>query len=131
MGTRKVQAFYDAVAAGAVGDALALLGEHVDWYEAPGMPYERARPYQGAQEVAEHVLGPINEDVEGLQLKVSAILDLGGNVAAIGRYTGTARTSGRPVDQPFVHVWSVDSAGTLSEFRQYTDADAFKDALRA
>ena len=126
-----VEQFYSAVAAGNVPAALAILGEHVEWHEAPGMPYRAERPYHGATEVAERVLGPINTDVDALSLEVRELLELGRDIAVVGRYSGTARASRRPIDQPFLHVWTFGQDGGVKHFRQHTDTERFADALRA
>jgi ketosteroid isomerase-like protein len=127
----QVERFYNSVAAGDLPAALAILGERVEWHEAPGMVYGDERPYRGAAEVAERVLGPINADVEALQLDIGELVDLGRSVAVLGRYSGTARASGQPIDQPFVHVWTLADDGTVETFRQYTDADRFARTLHA
>jgi ketosteroid isomerase-like protein len=93
------------------------------------MVYGAERPYRGSAEVAERVLGPINTDVEALALHVRELLDLGENVVVLGRYTGTGRASGLEIDQPFVHVCTLDHDGTVESFRQYTDAERFARAL--
>ena len=127
--TQVVEQFYSAVAAGDVPAALAILGEHVEWHEAPGMPYRAERPYRGATEVAERVLGPINTDVDALALEVRELLDLGRDIAVVGRYAGTASASGRPIDQPFLHIWTRGPDGGVERFRQYTDTERFAAAL--
>ncbi|HYB25228.1 MAG TPA: nuclear transport factor 2 family protein [Solirubrobacteraceae bacterium] len=126
--TNQVDLFYKAVAAGDLPTALGFLGD-VEWHEAHGMPYRAERPYRGAAEIADRVLGPINFDVEDLSLAVDRIFDLGNHVAVLGRYTGIARASRDGIDQPFVHVWTLDDEGVLREFRQYTDGPRFADAL--
>jgi ketosteroid isomerase-like protein len=128
--THVVEQFYSAVAAGDLPTALAILGERVEWNEAPGMPYRDERPYRGATEVAERVLGPINADVAALTLEIRELLELGRDVAVIGRYAGKARASGRQVDQAFVHVWTLDADGGVERFRQHTDTERFAGALR-
>ena len=129
--TRQVEQFYSAVAAGDLPTALAILGDRVEWHEAPGMVYEAERPYRGAAEVAERVLGPINTDVDALELHVGELVDLGRTVAVLGHYTGTGHASGQAIDQPFVHVWTLTDDGVVERFRQYTDAERFTEALRA
>ncbi len=127
--THQVERFYSAVASADLPAALGILGDRITWHEARGMPYRAERPYRGAAEIADRVLGPINTDVEDLTLTVERLLDLGDYVAVLGRYRGTARASRRPIDQPFVHIWSLDGSDAALEFRQYTDASRFTAAL--
>lgn len=129
--TVRARAFYAAVGRGDVAAALDVLGSHVRWYEAQGMPYERpgGAPWEGAAEVAEHVLGPITTDVNGLELDDLHFTGLGRSVAVNGVYRGVAAGTGRRVDQPFVHVWTFDDAQTMLEFRQFTDTRRFREVL--
>lgn len=124
----KVLAFYDAVAAGDVPAALDRLGDAVTWHEASGMPYEGAEPYHGAQQVAEQVLARITTDIDGLSLTNREVIELGAAVAVIGTYNGTASRSGRTLDLPYLHVWTV-THGQITEFRQYTDTAAYRTVL--
>jgi len=86
-----VLAFYAAVGSGDIPAAPARLGETVSWHAAPGMPYAGPEPYRGAQQVAEHVLGPITADIDGLTLTNHEVLGLGTTVAALGTYKGGIR----------------------------------------
>ena len=124
-----VEAFYTALADGDLPTALTRLGDSVIWHEAPGMPYEGPAPYRGAQDVAEHVLARITADVDQLTLTNREVIGLGGTVACLGAYTGTARRSGRRLDLPYLHVWNVID-GQITEFRQFTDTAAYKAILR-
>ena len=47
-----------------------------------------------------------------------------------GDIPATARESGRPLDVPFVHVWTVRD-GTLCRFQDYTDTAKVLHALGA
>ena len=125
---RTVEAFYTALADSDLPAALARLGDSVIWHEAPGMPYEGPAPYRGAQDVAEHVLGPITADVNQLTLTNHQVIGLGATVACLGAYIGAARRSGRPLDLPYLHVWTVTD-GRITEFRQYTDTAAYRAVL--
>jgi len=124
-----IQAIYAALADGDLLTALGRLGDSVIWHEAPGMPYEGPAPYRGAQDVAEHVLGPITADIDQLTLTNREVIGLGATVACLGAYTGTARRSGRRLDLPYLHVWTV-ADGRIAEFRQYTDTAAYRAILR-
>lgn len=127
--SERIEHFYAAVAEGDLAVALGLLGDRIEWHEAPGMPYRAQQPYHGADEVAQRVLGPINTDVEDLRLQLDELIELGPHVAALGHYAGTARASRCAIDQRFVHIWTLDPKGCVSEFRQYTNATRFKRAL--
>jgi uncharacterized protein len=123
-----VPAFYDAIAAGDLPAALDRLGGDVTWHEAPGMPYEGPEPYHGAQQVAEHVLARITADINGLTLTNREVTELGPTVAVLGHYSGTANRSGRPLDLPYLHIWTVTN-GRITEFRQYTNTTAYRAVL--
>jgi len=126
---RTVEAFYTALADGDLPTTLARLGESVVWHEARGMPYEGPAPYRGAQDVAEHVLGPITADVGQLTLTNREVIAFGTTVACLGTYHGTAKRSGRQLTLPYLHVWTVTD-GRITEFRQFTDTAAYKAVLR-
>jgi ketosteroid isomerase-like protein len=123
-----IQAVYAALASGDLPAVLARLGDSVIWHEAPGMPYEGPAPYRGAQDVAEHVLGPITADIDQLTLTNHQVIGLGATVACLGAYTGTARRSGHRLNLPYLHVWTV-ADGRITEFRQYTDTAAYRAVL--
>ena len=123
-----VEAVYAALADGDLTAVLARLGDSVIWHEAPGMPYEGPAPYRGAHDVAEHVLGPITADIDQLTLTNREVIGLGATVACLGAYAGTARRSGRRLDLPYLHVWTI-ADGRITEFRQYTDTAAYKAIL--
>jgi ketosteroid isomerase-like protein len=123
-----VRKFYGAIADGDAETALGLIPDTLAWHEAAGMPYAGPEPYHGPAEVAERVLGPINQDVDGLALSDLDFRGLGDSVLVLGRYTGHGRASGVRVDQPFAHIWRFAGA-TPVEFRQYTDVSTFKAAL--
>lgn len=123
-----VLAFYDALATGDVPTALDRLGGDVIWHEAPGMPYEGPEPYHGAQQVAEHVLARITADINALTLANREVTELGSTVAVLGSYSGTAARSGRILDLPYLHVWTVID-DRITEFRQYTDTTAYRAVL--
>ena len=129
--THQVERFYNSIAAGDLPAALRILGDQVEWHEAPGMVYGAEQPYRGAAEVAERVLAPITAHVDALQLHVGELVDLGRSVAVLGRYAGTARGSGHAIDQPFVHIWTLAEDGVVETFRQYTDAERFARTLQA
>lgn len=122
--------FYAALARGDLPNALEILGADVRWHEAPGMPYAApdGAPYRGAGEVAEKVLARITADVDELRLEDLRVTELGRTAVVYGTYRGTGHRTGNKVEQPFVHIWLLGDAGSVSEFRQYTDTRLFREA---
>lgn len=124
VGAGAVRAFYRALAEGDLPTVLAILGDAITWYEAPGTPLSGPEPYRGAHQVAEHVFGPLTAAVSDLAAYVVQFVELGATTAAVGVYSGTARSTGERLQVGFVHVWQSVGAQPV-EFRQYTDAAQF------
>jgi uncharacterized protein len=113
------------------GDVPAVLGaftDDIEWFEAEGMPYGGLHHGPGA--VAEKVFGPITEDVDGFALVREEFIDSNGTVAAVVRYTGTGKATGKPLDLPAVHVWDI-SDGKLARFRQFIDTVKYAEVVPA
>ena len=55
-------------------------------------------------------------------------LEAGDEVVVLGRYRGTAKQTGKPLDVPFVHVWSLRD-GKAWRFRQFLDTAGWVAAL--
>jgi ketosteroid isomerase-like protein len=113
----------DLYAAFGRGDVAAVLGAFdpaIEWNQAKSFLYADRNPYQGPQAVAEGVFGRIIGDVEGFAVSPANIIDGGDTVVAEGRYTGTWRATGAPVNAQFAHVWHIRD-GRIVRFQQYTD----------
>jgi len=123
-----VKGFYDAAERGDTQAVLGAFAEDIEWHEAEGMPYGGV--YRGAEAVAQNVIGPIREDVDDLTLVREEFIASAGSVAAVLRYTGTGKASGKPLDVPAVHVWDVRD-GKLCRFRQFIDTAKFAEVVPA
>ena len=56
-------------------------------------------------------------------------LDAGSEIVVLGRYRGVAKETGKRLDVPFVHIWTVED-GTAVRFRQFLDTAGWVEALR-
>ena len=52
----------------------------------------------------------------------------GGTVAAVVRYTGTGKATGKALDLPVVHIWDIRD-GKLARFRQFIDTVKFAEVV--
>ena len=121
-----LRAGYEAFARGDVPAVLALFSDDIEWYEAEGMPYGGL--YRGPQAIAEQVFARIVEDVDGFTPTPEEYIASGDTVAVIGRYTGTGKATGKPLDLGVVHVWDIRD-GKLARFRQFIDTVKFREVV--
>jgi ketosteroid isomerase-like protein len=117
-----VKGVYGAFARGDVPAVLGAFADDIEWYEAEGMPYGGL--HHGGDAVAQKVFGPITEDIDGFALVTGEFIGSGETVAAVVRYTGTGKATGKSLDLPAVHVWDIRD-GKLARFRQFIDTVKF------
>ena len=77
--------------------------------------------------MAEGVFQPIVSDIENLAITHKNIIDAGNSLVVEGRYTGTIRATGMPVDAQFAHLWNFRN-GRVVRFWQYTDTKQWAEA---
>ena len=123
-----VKGIYGAFSRGDVPAVLGAFADDIEWFEAEGMPYGGL--HRGPEAVAQNVFGPITEDVDGFALVLEEFLDSGESVAAVVRYTGTGKATGKALDVPAVHVWDVRD-GKLARFRQFIDTVKYAEVIPA
>jgi hypothetical protein len=121
-----VKGVYGAFGRGDVPAVLGAFTDDIEWFEAEGMPYGGV--YRGGEAVAQNVFGPIAEDVEGFAVTPEEVIGSGATVAAVVRYTGTGKATGKALDVPAVHVWEIRD-GKLARFRQFIDTVKFAEVV--
>jgi ketosteroid isomerase-like protein len=115
-----VRGLYSAFSCGDVGAVLGALAPGVVWNEAEGNRYADGNPYVGPQAVAAGVFARLGGEWDGFAVKMDEILDAGDTVVACGRYTGSYKATGKPINAQVVHVWTI-ADGKIAAFQQYTD----------
>jgi ketosteroid isomerase-like protein len=123
-----VKGVYGAFGRGDVPGVLGAFAEDIEWFEAEGMPYGGL--HRGPEAVAQNVFGPITEDVEGFAVTPEELIGSGATVAAVVRYTGTGKATGKALDVPVVHLWDIRD-GKLARFRQFIDTVKFAEVVPA
>ncbi len=123
-----VKGVYGAFDRGDVPAVLGAFADDIEWFEAEGMPYGGL--HRGPGVVAEKVFGPITTDVDGFALVREEFIASGDSVAAVVRYTGTGKATGKALDVPAVHIWDVGD-GKLMRFRQFIDTVKFAEVVPA
>jgi uncharacterized protein len=122
-----VKALYDAFGQGDVPAVLGAFDPEIRWSEAENFRYADGNPYVGPQAVAEGVFQRIVSDVEDFAVLPQRFVDGGHTVVVEGRYQGTMKATGTPVDAQFAHVWQL-SDDKVVRFQQYTDTEQWAEA---
>jgi ketosteroid isomerase-like protein len=123
-----IRGLYEAFAHGDVPSVLGAFAPDIEWHEAEGMPYGGV--YRGPEAIAENVFGPIATDVEGFAIAPEQLIAAGDTVAAVVRYTGTGKATGKALDLGVVHVWDVHD-GKVARFRQFADTVRYAEVVPA
>lgn len=111
-------------------DMVAVVGDmHPDivWEQAQGLPH--GGTYRGLAAVRAAIFDPLDRDWwESFSALPEEFLAAGETVVVLGRYHGVAKGTGRQLDVPFVHVWTL-AGGRAVRFRQFLDTAGWVNAL--
>ena len=125
-----VKGIYSAFGNGDVPAVLGAMSPDIVWNEAENFPLADRNPYVGPQAILEGVFARLGSDWEGFAVDPQQYLDAGDSVVVLGRYRGTCRATGKPVDAQLVHVWRIED-GKAKAFQQLTDTLQFAKATGA
>ena len=125
-----VRGVYEAFAKGDVSKLLEVLDEKIEWHEAEHVTYWPGSAFIGPQAVLEGVIARIPNDFDGFSIDVERIIGSGDTVLVEGRYRGTVRATGQPLDAQVAHVWDFRD-GKVVHWQQYTDTWQFAQLMGA
>lgn len=118
---------YAAFERGDLDAVMSDMHDEIVWEQAQGLPHGGV--YRGLAEVRRAIFDPLHgEWWDEFHAVPAEILEAGESVVVLGRYTGVARGSGKRLDVPYVHVWTLDE-GKATRFRQFLDTAGWNDAL--
>lgn len=124
-----VRSAYAAFDRGDKEGALRCCAPDVEWVQAQGLPHGGV--YRGVDEVRRNVFDPLEASWwESFAAPPEEFVDGGGTIVVLGRYQGVAKGTGRILDVPYVHVWTVEG-DVCTRFRQFLDTAGWNAALVA
>ena len=118
-----VETVYSAFSQGDMDTFAALMAPDIIWNEAEGNPYADLNPYIGPEAVMSGLFGRLVRDWDDFSATPHEFVVDGDRVVVFGRYNETWKATGKTIDIPFVHSWTVED-GRLVAFQQYTDTAA-------
>ena len=125
-----VQALYDGFAAGDIAMATSTMSPEIVWQEAEGNPYADLNPYVGPDAIVSGLFARLATEWDSFTATPGEFVVEGDRVVVFGRYTATHKATGKAMDIPFVHSYSVDGDQIVS-FQQYTDTENHVAAMTA
>lgn len=118
---------YEAFARGDLDGVVAVMDPEIEWHQAQGLPHGGL--YRGLDDVRRAIFDPLNEEWwDEFAADAHEFLDAGEHVVVIGRYRARAKRTAKPLDVPFVHVWTYRD-GRATRFRQFLDTAGWVAAL--
>ena len=122
-----VRRSYDAFARDDMDGVVGDMHPDIVWHQAQGLPHGGV--YHGLAEVRRNVFDPLDRDWwSEFTAEPDEFLDADGEVVVLGRYRGVAKETGKKLDVPFVHVWTLED-GKAVRFRQFLDTAGWVEAL--
>jgi uncharacterized protein len=114
---QRLREVYDAFDRGDAEAFVGLLAHDIEWRVPEVLPWGGVRHGHDGVRTYLELLG---EHVDGGWGAPEEFLDVGGRVIVLGRFSGTARATGRDFETPFVHLWST-SDGVPVRLAQLVD----------
>lgn len=122
-----VKRSYVAFAAHDMDAVLADMHPDIEWHQAQGLPH--GGTYHGLANVRRAIFDPLDAEWwDEFSAVPDQFLDAGDDVVVLGRYRGVAKGTGKKLDVPFVHVWTLEE-GLAVRFRQFLDTAGWVEAL--
>jgi uncharacterized protein len=122
-----VKRSYAAFELGDLDGVLGDLDPGIEWHQAQGLPH--GGTYHGVDEVRKNIFDPLDEEWwDEFSAVPTEFLEAAGEVVVLGRYRARAKGTGKQLDVPFVHVWTVRGEKAV-RFRQFLDTAGWIEAL--
>lgn len=119
---------YDAFNRGDIDVVMSIMDPNIEWQEpdVEGLP-DRGT-HHGSEAVAKDVFGSVAEQWDEFQVVAEEFLDAGDRVTVLGYFRVRGKATGRSVDAPYAHVWTLRD-GKAVHFRNYMDTATFLQSL--
>jgi ketosteroid isomerase-like protein len=126
---RLVQEIYESFSRGDVAAVLNMLDPQADLhFEGPkAIPW--ARNWHGLEGWTKF-FQTLGENLDEITLQMEPFAAQGDNVVTVGRYKAHVKLTGKRIDSPLVHLWTVRN-GVVVKCQEMTNTAAEADAYTA
>ncbi|HWI57338.1 MAG TPA: nuclear transport factor 2 family protein [Bacillota bacterium] len=127
---KHLKSFYDAVAHGDFTAARQFLDPNLEWIgpDTPGLWFSGTQ--RGPDAVFQGVFEPATGRIANFWLKMKKFYEVGEHVIAVGRVSGRIKMTGKELDAPVAHIWTLRE-GKAVRCQTYYDSARWLEALGA
>ena len=115
-----VRTGYESFIRGDIQTTLAMFAEDIEWHEPEWTYGPASGDFCGRDEVLRRIFAPIPELNDAFALEPREFYCDGDTVIVTGVFHLRPKGSGRAVEVPFAHVWTVHG-GRIDSLRAYND----------
>lgn len=126
--TAAIRILYDAFRRRDESTAVAFFADRAEWSAAENFIYADESPYIGAEAIRQLIFVRLFDDWDNFSMTASEIQGGGDVVIAKGRFKGTFKANGAPIDAQFVQVFHFYN-GKIATCQMYTDTAQFKETI--
>ncbi|WP_217140794.1 nuclear transport factor 2 family protein [Streptomyces sp. AC627_RSS907] len=121
-----VRALYGCLAEGDIDGLLNGLHEDIQWVVPPGLHY--GGTYRGRDAVLNNVFARFTTEWAGFAVQPAELVATDDTVVALGHYSGTNLSTGKPMRTRFAHVWRFEN-GVPVHFETIPDTHTMTRAM--
>ena len=123
-----VRGAYEAFGHGDIPAVLAVLAPDVEWVESEATGIPTRGTHTGPQQVVENVFAVVPQDWQEFALVPEDFFADGDTVIVRGRVRAVAKASGKSMDAPFVHVFTL-AGGKIQRMTNHHDTALWMETL--
>ena len=124
----RLRSFYDTVARGDFHAARHYPDPEFEWVEPEEAGLWFGGSHHGADAVFREVIEPTYGRIAQFELKMGKFYEIGETVIAIGHARGRTKMTGRELDAPVAHIWTLRQ-GKAVHLQAYEDVAKWLDAV--
>ena len=118
-----ILSIYDAFRRGDIATILNHLDPQVEWNNEGPAAIPFAGIQHGREAVAKNFFTAIGDTMDEITLTMEPFAAQGDNVVTAGRYQARVKPTGKRVDVPLVHLWTIRN-GRVVRYQNLTDTAA-------
>lgn len=121
---------YDAFARGDIEAATENFADDVTWEGSNSDRVPGSGTYTGPQEIVQNAWAVIPQNWDDFKVEPDEFIESGETVIALGHNEAKAKSTGKTVKVPFVHVWRFEG-GKIKRVQTLTDTAVIAEALES